>query len=143
MSGLIIETTGIALAALPYAVSLFEKSGLGVGGRRRDIFEKIQKYLHRIRENGFLTTLLLTVLFPDALSVMDRVEHFVLHTDDRRVVGFLKSYTSSFNMVGVAVRVSLQVKSLLIIIICVGRYHSTGCHFSSLSCKAGRFALDF
>ena len=45
----------------------------------------------------------LALLYPDAVEVMDKVDQHVLRGDDQTVVAFLKSYTASFNMIGVAV----------------------------------------
>ncbi|KAI0100913.1 hypothetical protein GGR51DRAFT_531374 [Nemania sp. FL0031] len=60
-------------------------------------------------EHGVLVRFFLTFFFPDAAFVMDRVERYMLDTDDQHVIAFLESYTSSFNMIGVAVAIIAQV----------------------------------
>ncbi|KAF2684102.1 hypothetical protein K458DRAFT_443093 [Lentithecium fluviatile CBS 122367] len=66
-------------------------------------------YWARVSKYGFFTTQVLQTAFPIALAVMDRVERYVLHVDDKQVVAFLKSYTSSFNMIGIAGVIIAQV----------------------------------
>lgn len=48
-------------------------------------------------------------MFPDAPRIMKRVERYILHADDQQVVAFMKQYTSSFNMTGIAVSFKFDV----------------------------------
>jgi hypothetical protein len=61
-------------------------------------------FIARSREDGFILSFLLHTVFRDALAIMQIVEDYVLHAEDQQVVAFLDSYTTSFNMIGVAVR---------------------------------------
>ncbi|KAF2036595.1 hypothetical protein EK21DRAFT_83549 [Setomelanomma holmii] len=63
----------------------------------------------KIREDGLIVTLLVRTVFRDAYRVMEMVERYVVHADGRHVLGFMKSYTSSFNMIGVAGAIIAQV----------------------------------
>jgi hypothetical protein len=84
-------------------------------GRYLAFFERQDpKYVENLREYGTLLTWTLYFVFPNALSVMDRVERYVLRENDpRKVTAFLESYTSSFNMVGVAVSTVNELKQLM------------------------------
>jgi hypothetical protein len=56
------------------------------------------------RENGVYVAWFLRAIFPDAVSVIGRVERYVLNAHDQAVVDFMRPYTSSFSMIGIAVR---------------------------------------
>ena len=100
MSG--IETAGLVLGALPLIISSLDKYSRFLN----IIADKHAEYGPRINEHGLVVTFFLHTLFSDALFVIDRVERYVLHADDQDVIAFMKSYTSSFNMIGVAVSVN-------------------------------------
>jgi hypothetical protein len=55
------------------------------------------------REDGFVLSVLLYTVFTDASSIMQSVEDYVFHAEDTQVIAFLDSYTTSFNMIGVAI----------------------------------------
>jgi len=59
-----------------------------------------------------VTAWLLQHAFPDAFFVMDRVERYVLRASDQDILGFLHSYSSSFNMVGVVVSTGPSLKTV-------------------------------
>ncbi|KAF2112729.1 hypothetical protein BDV96DRAFT_156474 [Lophiotrema nucula] len=48
-------------------------------------------------------------LVPEAREVVDKVKKHVLHAEDEEIIAFLKSYTSSFNMTGVAGAIVAQI----------------------------------
>lgn len=62
-----------------------------------------REYKTIAREHGHITALVLIFMFPDAFDVMKQVERHVLQVDDKLVLAFIRSYYSTFNMIGVAV----------------------------------------
>lgn len=103
MSGL--ELAGAALGLISTTISVFEDL---LRSRQPTTFSDAyanpwKTYRRRATEHGFVTVFLLYTIFPDALFVMDRVERYVLHVEDAMVLAWMKSYSSSFNMIGVAV----------------------------------------
>jgi len=104
------------------------------------IAEKYRTFKARVSEYGVFVTILLYIVFSDALSVMDRVEHYVLHVDDAEVVAFLQSYISGFNMIGVAVR-KCSVLGEFVLSECTGSHHCTGRHLCHLPHGARRLPL--
>jgi hypothetical protein len=66
------------------------------------------KFKSRCDEYGVFPIVLLVLFFPNALVVMAKVEQYVIPGQDHEVTAFMKSYTSSFNMVGVAVSLYKQ-----------------------------------
>lgn len=88
------DVTGAALA--------FVAAGTVLGA-----FERLLKIRDEFRvgrsKYALLTSLWLRMCLPDALDVMHRIENYVLRASDEQVVAYMQSYTSSFNMIGVAV----------------------------------------
>jgi len=74
----------------------------------------VTDFVERVREDGLFMTILLRTVLTDALSVMERVERYVVYADDAHALAFMKSYTSSFNMIGVAVS-SISTMSVALI----------------------------
>jgi hypothetical protein len=104
MSG--IEVIGLALAIIP----LFNLAFDNLTDRRVNVYRRFfrrftRSAARRKNEYGTLNVWLMILLFPDALRVMDRIEKNVLGAcgGDKQIVSFLQSYTTSFNMIGVAV----------------------------------------
>jgi hypothetical protein len=103
MSG--IEVAGLVLGALPAIIKTLDQAYI----HRSIAVEKYAKVRARVAEYGLPVTLLLLIVFSDALRVMDRVEQHVLVVDDAQVVAFLDSYISGFNMIGVAGAIIAQI----------------------------------
>jgi hypothetical protein len=108
MSG--IETVGLILGVLPILISGLES------------YQDALRYVKPIKipsrkvnrlhdEYGLLMPWVLTFFFRDALNVMAIVERYVLRAEDQQVEDFIKSYTSSFSMIGVAVRFPGQISN--------------------------------
>ena len=106
------EVVGLALSSLPLLVSALELTLTSFVRpfQQEEPLSFSDAYAHPtvkfaeiIREYGLVTTFFLYTLLPDALFVMDRVERYVLHVEDSLVLAFMNSYSSSFNMIGVAV----------------------------------------
>jgi hypothetical protein len=97
MSGL--EIVGAVLGTVPLLISGLSHFADTYG------FVKLgfRSFLSRCREYGIFLAIVLQVIFPDALRVMAKVEQYVILGQDQEAIAFMKSYTSSFNMIGVAV----------------------------------------
>ena len=52
---------------------------------------------------------ILRMFFPGSNGVMEKVERRVLQADDKEVITFMDSYTSSFGLTGVAVSIHMLV----------------------------------
>ena len=61
--------------------------------------------MRRCKDYGVFIAVLLEIVFPEALRVMSTVERYALKAEDKEVIAFMKTYTSSFNMIGVAVSI--------------------------------------
>lgn len=66
-------------------------------------YKRYNKFKDTVEKYGILITLLLYFVFTDARFVMARVRVNLVHARDDQVVAFMESYTSGFNMIGVAV----------------------------------------
>jgi len=102
-----VETAGLILGSIPLLISIPESYS-----QLRDYrLVAREKELGRIKEYGLITTIFLHTLFRDAFFVMEKVEQFVIHAEDQKVMAFIKSYTANFNMIGVAVRLCVDESS--------------------------------
>jgi len=97
MSG--FEVAGIVLGAIPLIISSLEHYQQTFDSYLRSV----KKFKFRCEEYGVLPSVFLQLFFPSALDVMEKVEKYVIPGQDHEVIAFMKSYTSSFNMIGVAV----------------------------------------
>jgi hypothetical protein len=93
----VLSITASIISIIGLAVRLVEVQTTFHGGTRY--------FIARSREDGFILSFLLHTIFRDALAIMQIVENYVLHAEDQQVITFLDSYTTSFNMIGVAVRI--------------------------------------
>ncbi|KAJ8125615.1 hypothetical protein O1611_g8024 [Lasiodiplodia mahajangana] len=75
----------------------------------RTVLTKYSQYRSQVEEHGYWVSFFLNTIFSDAAFVMDRVERYALDADDEHVIAFMGSYTSSFNMIGVAGAIMAQV----------------------------------
>ena len=90
------EFVGFVLSAAPIIFSRLDQVLRSVSW--------LTEVFHSLRhEYGILPTAILGALFPDALSVMAKVEENVILGRDDEVLAFMSAYTSSFNMIGIAV----------------------------------------
>lgn len=97
MSGL--EVAGLVLGTLPLLISGLERYNQAFGSYKRSA----QAFKTLCEEHGILYSVILRVFFSNALNIMNKVEWYVVPGQDHEVIAFMKSYTSSFNMIGVAV----------------------------------------
>lgn len=111
MSG--IEVTGAFLGALPFLVSIIQGYGDGV----YFITQRSAKYRWRLLQYGHFKTWILYTFFFDAFAIMDRVESHIRKADEKHVIAFIQSQTSSFNMIGIAasIRTALHSHHVLIL----------------------------
>lgn len=103
MSG--VEVVGVILGALPLLVSTISAYGDGVSLTA----PRSAKYQWRILQYGRATTWILYSFFFDAFAIMDRVESHIRDADEKQVIAFIHSQTSSFNMIGIAGAIIAQV----------------------------------
>jgi hypothetical protein len=95
--------SGVEVVGALFSVASVAITALSAADFRSAYSPPVTSFYDRVREDGLLMTLLLRTVLTDALGVMDRVERYVIHADDAHVLAFMKSYTSSFNIIGVAV----------------------------------------
>ncbi|KAF2640477.1 hypothetical protein P280DRAFT_543199 [Massarina eburnea CBS 473.64] len=133
MSG--IEAAGVVLGILPFMASARESEAR--------ISTQIARFRAHIARNGIVMTFYLHILFPDALFVMERVERYVLTASDQEVVAFMKSYNSSFNMIGVAGAIIAQVAISALSLTNLESSHWTGTAFFITSLVTGALSVFF
>jgi hypothetical protein len=97
MSG--FEVAGIVLGAIPLIIGSTEHRHQTFASYLRSV----NKFKSRCKEYGVFSSVFLQLFFPSALYVMEKVEKYVILGQDHEAIAFMKSYTSSFNMIGVAV----------------------------------------
>lgn len=84
---------GVALSLIPLEVVSFSQ----------DYSSTINTLQSKAKEYGFVISFLLHTVLVDALLVINFVELYVLRVEDAQVITFMQPYSSSFNMIGVAV----------------------------------------
>ncbi|KAF2813285.1 uncharacterized protein BDZ99DRAFT_253159 [Mytilinidion resinicola] len=124
MSG--IEVAGIVLGSIPLLISSIEHWKDLVSFRP---FTLSLRRNARDDEYGLLMSWTLRLFFRDALDVMTRVERYVLRAEDQHVIAFMKSYTASFNMIGVAGAIIAQVA-----ITAISLTNLTDSHWTAQAC---------
>jgi len=133
-----IEITGFTLhAAISLIAAAFQYHTSPIVAAIED-FNSRHKAL--VRKYGCTVAFLLETC-SDARLVIDRVESYVVHTDNQSVIAFIKSYTLSFNMIGIAVSM-FPCKIKFNANLFPGSYHSAGGDLSSSPYKARRYSLE-
>lgn len=102
-----MEVAGVVLGAIPIIIS-----ALNYQQQYYQSVTHVTKWRRMVREYGWITTIPLHTLFRDAISVMDKVEQFVIRAEDQKFMAFITSYSASFNMIGVAVRLFVPRRCL-------------------------------
>ncbi|KAF2714421.1 hypothetical protein K504DRAFT_486341 [Pleomassaria siparia CBS 279.74] len=97
----------------------------------------------RCKEYGIFPTLTLYLYFPKALDIMAKVEKHVIPGQDREVMTFMKSYTSSFNMIGVAGAIIAQVAITALSLTGLNDAHWTAEAFFVISLVTGALSVFF
>lgn len=103
-----IEVVGLVLGSFPLLLSAIKNYDSGA-----ERFKGLPKPSTGLNDEGSWMTWFLYLFFNDSLDVMVKVEQYVLGADDAQVIAFLNSYTSSFNMIGVAVGLSDTLVTLI------------------------------
>ena len=104
-----MEAAGLAIGSVPLVFDY-------LGAHRRDTeapgptanakSRTDDRWQRLKQEYGPVLALAIFFMFPDALHVMEQVERHVLHGEDEEALVFKGSYSGSFKMVAVAVRVT-------------------------------------
>ncbi|KAH7384449.1 hypothetical protein BKA66DRAFT_569702 [Pyrenochaeta sp. MPI-SDFR-AT-0127] len=147
------EIAGVALGALPVlivSIGSLDKLGRTVGSirdtyrqRNSTLTASAKPFATQRKEGGLIVACLLHTIFTDALFVMDRVERYVLHASDQHVVAFMKSYNTSFNMIGVAGAITAQVAISAMSLAKVEDTHWTAQAFFVVSLTTGALSVFF
>lgn len=96
-----MEVAGLVLGAGPMVIS--SHYAYGKAGASGPLHKALKAFLGRRAEYRTFVAVMLQIFFPNALNVMERVQRYVILGEDQHVLAFMKAYTSSFNMTGVAV----------------------------------------
>jgi len=100
MSG--IEVAGLALGAVSLVLQATDRYN-AIGSR---ITRSVHKRKELQKKHGAITTWLALIFFRDALEIVERVEQqHILSADEKQVTAFMETFSSSFSMTGVVVRV--------------------------------------
>ncbi|KAF2850871.1 hypothetical protein T440DRAFT_478780 [Plenodomus tracheiphilus IPT5] len=95
---------GLVLGIIPLLIFGLESYYSHATVRHNDV-----PYKQRVQEYGVLVTWILYAFFADAFTIMDRVECQIRCADEKHTVAFIRSQTSSFNMIGIAGAIIAQV----------------------------------
>ncbi|KAF2799527.1 hypothetical protein K505DRAFT_370952 [Melanomma pulvis-pyrius CBS 109.77] len=137
MSGL--EVAGLVLGTIPLLISGLESYNQAFRSYKRSA----QAFKTLCEEHGILYSVILRVFFSNALYVMNKVERYVVPAQDHEVIAFMKSYTSSFNMIGVAGAIIAQVAITALSLTGLDDSHWTAEAFFVISIVTGALSVFF
>ncbi|KAF2736185.1 hypothetical protein EJ04DRAFT_551426 [Polyplosphaeria fusca] len=140
MSG--IKITGLVLGAIATVTATVTQSVESLTGLRSIIRNAYRDRVAQFEEYG-VAAFFLDTLFPDAPRIMKKVERYILHADDQQVIAFMKQYTSSFNMTGVAGAIIAQVAITALSLMRLQDTHWTAEAFFIVSLVTGALSVYF
>ncbi|OAG07874.1 uncharacterized protein CC84DRAFT_1256840 [Paraphaeosphaeria sporulosa] len=140
MSG--IKITGLVLGTITTVTATISQSVESLTGLKSIIRNAYRDRVAQFEEYG-VAAFFLDTMFPDAPRIMRRVERYILNADDQQVVAFMKQYTSSFNMTGVAGAIISQVAITALSLMRLQDTHWTAEAFFITSLVTGALSVYF
>jgi hypothetical protein len=146
------EATGSIVGYASFAVNVFDYYVRGWGSTTPFkawpwLVDSRRQFRHLSSEYGWFRAWLLLRWLTKALAVMERVEMYVLHARAEDSIAFKDSFSSSFNMIAVAV--CMNVLSFISrklaawsLMEPTGCHCRTSCHYGAFSTTPQRNALD-